>query len=64
MTNMLCGSVLSQLECDSTFDLSAPQIVCDAPSETGLASETYQRAFELETGGLALCLQLFRNLQQ
>ncbi len=56
---MLCGSVLSQLECDSTFDLSAPQIVSDVPSETGLASEAYRRAFQLETGGIALCLELF-----
>jgi chemotaxis protein CheY-P-specific phosphatase CheC len=64
MTNMLCGSVLSQLECDSTFDLSAPRIVCDVPSEAGLASEAYRSAFELETGGLALCLELFRNTQQ
>ena len=64
MANMLCGSVLSQLECDSTFDLSAPQIVSDVPSETGLASEAYRRAFQLETGGIALCLELFPNTRR
>ncbi len=64
MTNMLCGSALSQLECDSTFELSAPRIVAGCPPETaaaGIAGDTYRRAFELETGGLAICLELFRS---
>ncbi|MBS1872930.1 MAG: chemotaxis protein CheX [Acidobacteria bacterium] len=48
LANIVCGSVLSEAESDSGFDLDEPAIDPGAPDENGSA---YSAFFELDTGG-------------
>ncbi len=52
LTNMLCGSLLSRIESEASFDLTHPELA-PPPSST-----TYYRNFEIESGTLALWLNL------
>jgi CheY-specific phosphatase CheX len=59
LTNMLCGSLVSRLENDQTFDLTAPEMVL-SPSNTPLrtAPASAQQKFALEKGTLTVSLFL------
>lgn len=52
LTNMLCGSILSRLETETSFDLSHPEL---APFPE---SPEYSRNFEIENGTLGVWLTL------
>jgi CheY-specific phosphatase CheX len=57
MANMVCGSVVSSLERDSTFDLAAPRILSEPSGET--SGHVFRRSFEIDGGGLEVCLELY-----
>jgi CheY-specific phosphatase CheX len=59
LANMLCGSLLSQLESQKHFDLAAPELDTDGmqqPAQPPVAVES----FELENGVLRVALYLER----
>ncbi len=60
LTNMLCGSLVSKLESDESFDLASPELV---PSGSGTdpssgAPPAARQSFELEGGILTVTLHL------
>ena len=57
LANMLCGSLLSQLESQEHFDLATPQLDQDAPPPPEQAPVAAQ-SFELENGVLHVSLYL------
>ena len=57
MANMVCGSVVSSLERDSTFDLAAPRILPEPSAVT--SGHVFRRSFEIDGGGLEVCLELY-----
>jgi CheY-specific phosphatase CheX len=62
LANMLCGSLLSQLESQEHFDLAAPQLDGDAvppPEQAPVATQS----FELENGVLRVALYLDSDLE-
>jgi CheY-specific phosphatase CheX len=52
LTNMLCGSLLSKIECEVAFELSHPEL---APLP---GNPEYSRNFEIENGTLGVWLTL------
>jgi chemotaxis protein CheY-P-specific phosphatase CheC len=58
LTNMLCGSFLSQLEHDRYFMLAAPQLLMDDPQSVPRSPATSERTFGLEDGVLSVFLYL------
>jgi CheY-specific phosphatase CheX len=57
LANMLCGSLLSQLESQGHFDLAAPQLEGNAPAPLEQVPVGAQ-SFELENGVLHVALYL------
>jgi CheY-specific phosphatase CheX len=60
LANMLCGSLLSQMWSEETFDLAAPQLI-PAGRGTGLDTEpppAASRSFAIENGILTATLHL------
>jgi CheY-specific phosphatase CheX len=55
LTNMLCGSLLSRIESESSFELSHPELapLPDTPE--------YSRNFEIENGTLGVWLNMVEN---
>lgn len=58
LANMLCGSLVSQLESDQSFDLAAPQLLPPNTTQSPPASPTARQSFELEDGILTVSLHL------
>ena len=57
MANILCGSVVSRLESDRTFDLASPQLV-SAPFELPAGGLATRQRFVLDQGSLTVALRL------
>ncbi len=57
LANMLCGSVVSQLESQEHFDLAAPELAADTSVQPQAAPDAEQ-SFELENGVLRVALSL------
>lgn len=55
LANMICGSVLSNYKKDGHFELSSPEIT---GAEEAQPDQAVQRVFELETGSIALAMDL------
>jgi CheY-specific phosphatase CheX len=55
LANMFCGSLVSRLESEQSFDLLPPMLV---EAETWAGRSVVQRSFELDNGILTVGLQL------
>jgi CheY-specific phosphatase CheX len=55
LANMICGSVLSNYKRDGHFELSSPEITAEEPSQP---NQVIRRVLELETGSMAVALDL------
>ncbi len=55
LANMICGSVLSNYRKDGHFELSSPEIT---GAEDEQPDQAVRRVFELESGSIALALDL------
>ena len=61
LANMLCGSVVSRLESEKSFDLTSPELVPFASIfDSGPPGPACLRSFELENGILTVGLRLNR----
>lgn len=58
LANMLCGSMMSRLESDQSFDLSAPELVPSGTLDALLEPFAVRQSFELESGILTMSLHL------
>ena len=59
LANMLCGSVVSQLESEESIDLSAPELVAvESAAKDGPGQPETWQSFELEAGLLSVALHL------
>ena len=55
LANMICGSVLSNFKRDGHFELSSPEIT---GAEAEQPDQAVRRVFELESGSIALAMDL------
>jgi hypothetical protein len=59
LANMICGSVLSRLESEETFQITHPELV---PQEAAAGLQGEQGWFDLGDGFLATSLEFKRTL--
>ncbi len=55
LANMICGSVLSAYKKDGNFELSSPELTS---AEAAQPDQAVRRVFELESGSIALAMDL------
>ena len=59
MSNMLCGSLISRLESEQSFDLDSPRLVLkEEESDKDLTPAAHRQCFEIEGGLLTVSLHL------
>jgi hypothetical protein len=59
MSNMLCGSLISKLECERSFDLDSPRLIPkEDESDKDLPRAAGRQCFEIEGGFLSVSLHL------
>lgn len=58
LANMVCGSMVSRLESDRSFDLAVPELVPAGALGSCLVPVAARQSFELECGTLTLVLHL------
>jgi hypothetical protein len=63
LANMLCGSLVSKLESEESFDLTSPELaLADGPAAAGFLDPPVARqSFQLENGILTVTLRLEAN---
>ncbi|WP_162601592.1 chemotaxis protein CheX [Occallatibacter savannae] len=58
LANMLCGSIVTQIESRGCFDLGAPQLLPD-PAQSEIAGAELRQSFSVEHGTLTVSLTFF-----
>lgn len=58
LANMLCGWVLSHVECDRHFDLNPPELLCSETEKRIGSPPASEQSFAIENGFLTVALYL------